>query len=84
MIPYDKYGAPTLEFRSYQQAAYDDLRARAEAYTAQAIKDGVCPEAVLSSMRAAISSGSNFACAVARTKDRFHESPAGPWCVSDN
>lgn len=83
MIPYDKYGTPTSEFRAYKQAAYDDLRARAEAYITQAIEDGVCPEAMLSSMKAAVSSGANFACAVARTKDRFYERPAGPWAVSD-
>lgn len=41
MIAFDKYGKMTPEFQAYQQAAWDDLRARAEAYAELAIKEGV-------------------------------------------
>lgn len=76
MIPYDKYGKMTPEFSRYQQAAWDDLRARAEAYTELAIKDGVCPNAMRDTMKMAMECGSVVACAKAYTKDHTVDLPS--------
>lgn len=69
MIAFDKYGKMTPEFQAYQQAAWDDLRARAEAYAELAIKEGVCPNAMRDTMKMAIECGSVIACAKEYTKD---------------
>lgn len=62
MIAYDKYGKMTPEFQAYQQEAWDKLRAIAEALTAKAIEDGVCPNALRDTMTRAIECGSVVAC----------------------
>lgn len=61
MIAYDKYGKMTPEFSKYQQAAWDRLRQVAEEITAQAIKDEVCPHAILDTMTAAVNCGNLIA-----------------------
>lgn len=76
MIAFDKYGKMTPEFSRYQQAAWDDLRARAEAYTELAIKDGVCPNAIRDTMVKAVECGSIIACAEAYTKDHTVDLPS--------
>lgn len=73
MIAFDKYGKMTPEFARYQQAAWDDLRTLSETYTAQAIKDGVCPNAMRDTMRVAIECGSAMACTKAYR--RSHQAP---------
>lgn len=69
MIAYDKYGKMTPEFSKYQQEAWDKLRAISEQLSAQAIKDGVCPNAFRDTMVKAIECGSVIACAKAYTEN---------------
>ena len=61
MICYDKYGKMTREFATYQQEAWDKVRALAEELTAKAIQDGVCPQALRGTMQAGIDCGSLLA-----------------------
>lgn len=71
MIAYDKYGKMTPEFSNYQQAAWDRLRQVAEEITAQAIKDEVCPHAILDTMTAAVQCGSLLASQQAYVDDHI-------------
>lgn len=71
MICYDKYGKMTPDFSKYQQAAWDRLREVAEEITAQAIKDGVCPHAILDTMSAAVQCGSLLASQQAYVDDHI-------------
>lgn len=76
MIAYDKYGKMTPEFSKYQQEAWDRLRVISEQLSAQAIKDGVCPNAFRDTMVKAIECGSVMACAKAYVDDHNKASPA--------
>ncbi|QPI18200.1 hypothetical protein POP15_152 [Pectobacterium phage POP15] len=71
MICYDKYGKMTPEFSKYQQSAWDRVRLVAEEITAQAIRDGVCPQAVLGTMTAAVNCGSVLASQQAYVDDHI-------------
>lgn len=80
MICYDKYGKMTPEFKEYQQFAWERLREEAEILTAKAIRDGVCPMALLNTMQAALHCGSVLASQQAYVDDhtkRQNERPEG-------
>lgn len=77
MICYDKYGKMTTEFQAYQQETWDKLRAISEQLSAQAIKDGVCPNAFRDTMVKAIECGSTLVCLKAYVDD-LHKAPPAP------
>lgn len=63
----------TPEFQAYQQETWDKLRAISEQLSAQAIKDGVCPNAMRDTMVKAIGCGSVIACAKAYTENHTRQ-----------
>ena len=75
MICYNRYGKMTPEFKEYQQETWDKFRNLAEEITKKAIKDGVCPQGMLGTMRVAVECGTTIACAHSYCNDYAENGP---------